>query len=126
MATNGASPSEPEEDIAERSWTLRARSRESGVSPVAIRGRGVYTSSRLPVDGVSAAPTPAAPWQATQMDCAGPDEPSPSATTPMELCGAALASGTRSYQYQLAPAALDASVFRYTAYPTGVVSVTAL
>ena len=53
--------------------------------------------------GVWAASDPAGPWQPTQICIAGPVLPRPS-------CGAGLSSGTRSYQYQLAPLALSDAV----------------
>ena len=60
--------------------------------------------------GVWAASDPAGPWQPTQICIAGPALPRPSATTPCASCGAGLSSGTRSYQYQLAPLALSDAV----------------
>jgi hypothetical protein len=72
---------------------LVATSRRRSVRPVASRGPvavHAYRERSTPESGV----------------------PRPSATTPPSSCGTELESGTRSYQYQFAPPALSAWVFR--------------
>jgi len=97
-----------------------ARSRSAGGSRSAMPrpSSGQLTTSytkSLDLVTVCVPSEPAAVWQPTQMLSAGPALPTPSATTPLESCGAALSRGTRSYQYQFFPESLAAASFTSTA-----------